>query len=92
MMLKCSDAVVRKCFGQADVASEPPMAAYRTETPDLLVYIRAAMFIDASSWKSSFAAYGMCTCEILVLFLQGRHSNVFRLRFLAEIVSAYSYR
>ena len=58
----------------------PP--AYRTEMPDLLVYILAAMFIEASSWKSSLAAYGMCTCEILVLFLHGRHSNVFFLRFL----------
>lgn len=27
----------------------PALAAYRTETPDRLVYIRAAMFIDASS-------------------------------------------
>ncbi len=60
--------------------SRPP--AYRTVIPDLLVYILAAMFIDASSWKSNLAAYGMCTCEILVLFLQGRHSNVFFLRFL----------
>jgi hypothetical protein len=30
--------------------------AQRTETPDLLVNILDAMFIDASSWKSSLAA------------------------------------
>ena len=30
--------------------------AYRTVTPDLFVYILAAMFIEASSWKSNFAA------------------------------------
>ena len=29
---------------------------YRTEIPDLLVYILAAIFIDASSWKSNLAA------------------------------------
>jgi len=29
---------------------------YRTLMPDRLVYILAAMFIDANSWKSSFAA------------------------------------
>src|ERR1700712_4754917 len=33
------------------------------------------MFIDANSWKSNFAAYGMWICEILVLFLQGLHSK-----------------
>lgn len=48
---------------------------YLTLTPDLLVNILAAMFIDANSWKSSFVAYGICTCEIFVLFLQGLHSN-----------------
>lgn len=47
----------------------------RTEIPDRLVNILAAMFIDANSWKSSFAAYGMWIWEIFVLFLQGRHSN-----------------
>jgi len=31
----------------------------RTVTPDLFVNILAAIFIDASSWKSSFAAYGI---------------------------------
>lgn len=30
--------------------------AYRTEIPDRLVYILAAMFMDANSWKSSLAA------------------------------------
>jgi hypothetical protein len=50
--------------------------------PDLSVNIRAAMFMDISSWKSSLAAYGMCTCAILVLFLQGLHSNVCLVRFL----------
>jgi hypothetical protein len=29
---------------------------YRTLTPDLLVNILAAIFIDANSWKSSFVA------------------------------------
>lgn len=29
---------------------------YRTVIPDRFVYILAAMFIDASSWNSSFAA------------------------------------
>jgi len=47
----------------------------RTDIPDLFVNILAAMFIEASSWKSNFAAYGMWICEILVLFLQGLHSN-----------------
>lgn len=28
----------------------------RTDTPDRLVNIRAAMFIDASSWNKSLAA------------------------------------
>ena len=32
------------------------LSHYRTETPERVVYIRAAMFIDASSWKSNFAA------------------------------------
>lgn len=53
--------------------------------PDLFVYILAAMFIDASSWKRSLAAYGMCTCEILVLFLHGRHSNEFFFRLLFSV-------
>ena len=60
-------------------------AVYRTLMPDRFVYILAAMFIDASSWKRSLAAYGMCTCEILVLFLHGRHSNDAFLRFLRPI-------
>jgi uncharacterized lipoprotein NlpE involved in copper resistance len=55
---------------------------YRTVIPERFVYILAAMFIDASSWKSSFAAYGIWICEILVLFLHGRHSKEFFLRFL----------
>lgn len=54
------------------------------DTPDRSVNIREAMFIAASSWKSNFAAYGMNTCAILVLFLQGRHSNVCLVRFLLE--------
>src|SRR5204863_7538719 len=48
---------------------------YRNDTPDRFVYMRAAMFIEASSWNSSLAAYGMCTCEILFLFLHARHSK-----------------
>lgn len=51
-------------------------------TPDLSVNILAAMFMDWSSWKRSFAAYGMWTCAIFVLFLQGRHSNDCLDRFL----------
>lgn len=51
-------------------------------TPDLSVNILAAMFMDWSSWKRSFAAYGMCTCAILVLFLHGRHSKDCFERFL----------
>lgn len=31
----------------------------RTEIPDLCVNILEAMFMDASSWKSNFAAYGI---------------------------------
>ncbi|KAH0560025.1 hypothetical protein GP486_003460, partial [Trichoglossum hirsutum] len=54
----------------------------RAVTPDLFVYILAAMFMEASSWKSSFAAYGIWTCEIFVLLWQGLHSNRFFLRFL----------
>lgn len=49
--------------------------AQRTVMPDLLVNILDAMFIDASSWKSNLAAYGMWICEIFVLFLHGRHSK-----------------
>ena len=58
---------------------------YRTVIPERFVYILAAMFIDASSWKSSLAAYGMWICEILVLFLHGRHSKEFFLRFLQSV-------
>lgn len=47
----------------------------RTETPDLFVNILDAIFIEASSWNSNFAAYGIWICEILVLFLHGRHSK-----------------
>jgi hypothetical protein len=47
----------------------------RTEIPDLFVNILAAIFIEANSWNSNFAAYGIWICEILVLFLQGRHSK-----------------
>jgi hypothetical protein len=36
-----------------------PPRTQRTEIPDLLVNILDAMFIDANSWKSSLAAYGM---------------------------------
>jgi hypothetical protein len=36
-----------------------PPNAQRTEIPDRLVNILDAMFIDASSWKSSLAAYGI---------------------------------
>jgi hypothetical protein len=31
----------------------------RTETPDLFVNILDAIFIEASSWNSNFAAYGI---------------------------------
>jgi hypothetical protein len=31
---------------------------YRTEIPERLLNILAAIFIDANSWKRSFAAYG----------------------------------
>lgn len=55
---------------------------YLTDAPERSVYILAAMFIDCSSWNSSFAAYGMWTCAILVLFLQGRHSKDCLERFL----------
>jgi len=47
----------------------------RMEMPDRLVNILDAIFMEASSWKSNFAAYGMWIWEILVLFLQGRHSK-----------------
>ena len=40
------------------------------------------MFIDASSWKSSFAAYGMCTCAILFWLLHGRHWKSFLISLL----------
>ena len=40
------------------------------------------MFMEASSWKSSLAAYGMWIWEIFVLLWQGRHSNEFFLRLL----------
>lgn len=45
--------------------------------------MREAMFMAANSWKSSLAAYGMCTCAIFVLFLQGRHSKDCFVRFLS---------
>ena len=47
-----------------------------------LVYNLVAMFIAWSSWKSSLAAYGICTCDILFLLLQFLHSNVFFFSFL----------
>ena len=47
------------------------------------------MFIDASSWKSNLAAYGMWICEIFVLFLHGRHSNEFFFRLLNLTVSLF---
>src|ERR1700722_6200566 len=47
-----------------------------------LVYSLVAMFIAWSSWKSSLAAYGICTCDILFLLLQFLHSNVFFFSFL----------
>jgi len=40
-------------------SSITPPSTQRTEIPDLLVNIRDAMFIDANSWKSNLAAYGM---------------------------------
>lgn len=40
------------------------------------------MFMEASSWKSNLAAYGMWIWEIFVLLWQGRHSNEFFLRLL----------
>ena len=39
-----------------------------------------------NSWKSSLAAYGICTCAILVVFLQGRHSYVWGLSFLERVL------
>ena len=62
----------------------PRCCCYRTVTPDRSVKSLVAMFIEPSSWNSSLAAYGMWICEILVLFLHGRHSNEFFLRFLKE--------
>lgn len=56
----------------------------RTEMPDRLVNMREAMFMDMSSWNSSLAAYGMCTCAMRVLFLQGRHSNDCLVRLLSR--------
>jgi hypothetical protein len=53
-----------------------PLTAQRIDIPDLSVNILAAMFMEANSWKSSFAAYGIWICETLVLFLQGRHSKL----------------
>ena len=54
------------------------------------MYSLVAMFIDISSWNSNFAAYGMWICEILVLFLHGRHSNEFFFRFLYSEISVKS--
>lgn len=59
---------------------EPP--SQRTVMPERFVYILAAMFMLASSWNSSFAAYGICTCATLVLLRHGLHSNCCFLRFL----------
>lgn len=36
-----------------------PCQPYLRDTPDRSVNMRAAMFMDCSSWNSSFAAYGM---------------------------------
>jgi hypothetical protein len=33
------------------------------------------MFMACNSWKSNFAAYGMYTCEICVLFRQTEQWN-----------------
>lgn len=60
------------------------MSDYRIETPLRLVYILVAIFMLANSWNSSFAAYGIWTCAIFVLFLQGRHSNCWFLRLLEK--------
>lgn len=46
-LMRCMQAAATTC---AD------MKAYRTEIPDRFVYILAAMFMDASSWKRSLAA------------------------------------
>lgn len=44
--------------------------------------MREAIFIAASSWNSSFAAYGMKTWATWFLFLQGLHSKFCLVKFL----------
>ena len=61
---------------QASLDVESPEAIPQRSSA-LFVYNLAAIFIEASSWKRSLAAYGICTCEILVLLLQALHSNEF---------------
>lgn len=39
-----------------EMASGPDRLVYRTVTPDRLVYILEAIFIDANSWNNSLAA------------------------------------
>lgn len=53
--------------------------------------MRAAMFMAASSWNRSLAAYGMWTCAILVLFLHGLHSKDCFVKFLESHVSSVKH-
>lgn len=66
-----------------------PVCLYRTDTPDRSVNIRAAMFIEASSWNKSLAAYGMWTWEMRCLLLQRRHSKRPFLSLLEKNVSIW---
>lgn len=50
------DSVWNPTFPAHAATTCADMKAYRTEIPDRFVYILAAMFIEASSWKSSLAA------------------------------------
>ena len=54
---------ILSCIALVGEASKKPIRVqqanvqpHRTVTPDRFVYIRAAMFIDASSWNRSLAA------------------------------------
>lgn len=81
---KCESICQDRNYHNYQEKREPEQGNHRTDTPERLVNIRAVMFIDASSWNRSLAAYGICTCEMRCLLLHSRHSNNPFFSFLQE--------
>ena len=65
-----------KKFEQSKARARQRKGSQSRIRPVEVVYNRGAMFMLCSSWKSSFAAYGMYSCETAVFVLHARHSNV----------------